>query len=146
VLFAGAVAVSLGLVAVSVWPLEYRPFILADAQWHFTHAEFWRFRIASRSDFAANLVLGFGLGLAWCAAFVGVWSTRPLWRGVLLACLIWLWQPLAVEFSQYWCVDRIPASSDVYAQWIGGGVGMAVWLAAGRRIGQLTLTPEHQRR
>jgi glycopeptide antibiotics resistance protein len=37
---------------------------------------------------------------------------------------------LGVEFGQLW-LDRTPSRFDVYAQWIGGALGLAVWVVAG---------------
>ena len=86
----------------------------------------------SRSDFAANFLLGLPLGVCLIGALR---FGRNGMVGTILAAIVLL--PLcaafatAVEFAQLWFPARTCAGSDVVAQTLGSAAGMAGWLVAG---------------
>ena len=119
----------------SLVPFEYVPrtWDNAVAAWGWV----WEHRIypESRSDFAANFLLGVPLGFCLLGA-LRLDRKGPF--GSLLAVLIALpfciGLATAVEFSQLWFPKRTCAGSDVIAQSLGSASGMLVWLLAGQWI------------
>lgn len=86
--------------------------------------------IASRADFAANVLLALPLALLWMAAAVGDVRRRSRFATAAIAAGVWLaCAALAVglEFAQVFFSGRQPALSDVVAQTLGAGFGLLAW-------------------
>lgn len=94
-----------------------------------------RAAIDSRSDALANVLLGVPLGfglLGLCR--VGTPNRAgdvAAGAALLPVCVAFA---AAVEFAQLYTTDRQCTGSDVLCQGVGAAVGMAVWVAAGRRL------------
>ncbi len=86
--------------------------------------------LASRADFAANVLLAIPLATLWQAAMVGGRGPAGLPRQLLTATAVWLvCTALAVglEFSQIFFSGRLPSLSDCVAQSIGAALGLLLW-------------------
>jgi VanZ family protein len=130
---------TLGVAVLTVYgslvPFEFHARSFSDAvrafEWVLQH----RTRLESRSDGAANFLLGIPLGFCLLAA---VRVDRPgrlaaLMFAVMLlpACVAF---SAAVEFSQLWFPNRTCALTDIEAQGLGAATGMAGWVLAGQRL------------
>jgi VanZ family protein len=94
-----------------------------------------RWRVESRSDLLANVLLGVPLGFGILGArrvdrpgrAAAVRAGLTLWPGcVALAA--------AVEFAQLYFPGRTSSATDVLAQGVGAAVGMAGWVLTGQRL------------
>jgi VanZ family protein len=91
-----------------------------------------RWRVESRSDLLANVLLGVPLGFCLLGARRvdrpghgdAVWAGLVLWPGCVAFAAL-------VEFAQLYFSGRTSAATDVLAQGIGAAVGMAGWVLAG---------------
>lgn len=86
--------------------------------------------LASRADFAANVLLAIPLATLWQAALVGG-RARGLGAAQLF-CAVWVWLActalaLGLEFSQLFFSGRLPTLSDCVAQSIGALLGIFLW-------------------
>jgi VanZ family protein len=130
-------ALAAGVVAFTIYgslvPFHFVPRPLDDAVNAFLWVLEHRLWVQSRSDFAANFILGLPLGFCLLAAVrldkPGDWTT-----GLLHAAFLWPWCVLfaaTVEFSQLWFPQRTCSASDILAQGLGSGTGMWAWIVAG---------------
>jgi VanZ family protein len=85
--------------------------------------------IASKSDWAANVLLFVPLGFL-AAGAIGVDRKRPLLQVALIPLMTAL--SAAIEFAQLWFPDRNSSINDVAAESIGGAVGVGAWLWFGQ--------------
>ena len=119
------------------------PFDLRHRSWSNANAEFEQtlagpLRMASKTDFAANLLLGVPLGFCILGA---VRVDRPGFLGSVLAALvIWPWclgLALGVEFAQLYAPGRSCTLADIVAQSFGSLLGLIGWLLLGTRFTNL---------
>ncbi|HET6576235.1 MAG TPA: VanZ family protein [Fimbriiglobus sp.] len=94
-----------------------------------------RWRIESRSDLLANVLLGVPLGFG----LLGAWRVDRPGRGQAVRTGLALWPgcvalAAAVEFAQLYIPGRYSSATDVIAQGVGAAVGMAAWVLAGQRL------------
>lgn len=117
----------------SLIPFEYVPRTWDDALGAWNWVCHNRIYYESRSDFAANALLGFPLGFCLLGALrldrKGLATTIAV--AVLLTPLCIAFAA-AVEFSQLWFPKRTCAISDVIAQSLGSIVGMSWWIVCGQ--------------
>ncbi len=116
----------------SLIPFAWQEVGLADAARRFAELLSEPLAIASRADFAANILLAVPLAALWMAAMVGGRGRRAPPTEVAAAAAVWLGcsaLALALEFSQIFFSGRSPALSDVVAQSVGAGLGLAAWWA-----------------
>ena len=117
----------------SLVPLDFR-FVPPDDAW----AEFWRLwpwpAEVSRSDFAANVLLGVPLGFFGMGFLTRENARRRRWpAAVALLALCGLFSA-CVEFSQLYVPERTTSFSDIAAQIGGAAIGIALWFVAGARV------------
>lgn len=102
--------------------------ILGGWDWVLAH----RWSIASRSDFVANVILGYPLGFsllgAVCCGRVRWPKTLMVAAGLLPCCIAF---STGIEFLQLYFPDRTSSLSDVYAQALGAILGMGTWMVIG---------------
>jgi hypothetical protein len=118
----------------SLVPLEFRSRILGDAWADFLSR--WPSALIhiSRTDFAANVLLGVPLGFLGMGVLTRENTRRARWLaagglmigGGLLSA--------GVEFAQLFCLERTTAFSDILAQCIGNAIGITVWFLAGSQV------------
>ncbi len=114
----------------SLIPFAWQEVGLADAVRQFAELLSEPLAVASRADFAANILLAVPLAALWMAAMVGGRGRRSPPVEAAAAAAVWLGcsvLALALEFSQIFFSGRSPALSDVVAQSIGAGFGLAAW-------------------
>lgn len=131
-------AVALGAAAFTVYgslvPFQFRALSSGDAVAAFRTVLAAGVKVSSRSDAAANVLLGVPLGFALLGLCCG---DRRGGRAVATAFLL---LPLCalfaagVEFAQLFTPGRNCAASDIVAQTLGGACGMLAWLAVGPRL------------
>lgn len=94
-------------------------------------------RVASRADFAANVLLALPLALLWLAAGVTLLGLRRRVAIATAALGVWLGcsaLALGLEFAQVFFGGRQPALSDVVAQSIGAALGVVGFALVPRRF------------
>ncbi len=130
------IAVAAFTVYGSLVPFEFRARTIEDAWQSFIWAMDERAIFESRSDAAANVLLGVPLGFGVMALmFVDRRADRE--RQLLFGFLVLpgcVGFAALVEFAQLYVPLRTCAGSDVYCQGVGAALGMVVWLAWGQRL------------
>ncbi|NWG74540.1 MAG: VanZ family protein [Rubrivivax sp.] len=131
----------------SLVPFRWTPVPIPDALDRFGAVLQGPVVIASRADFAANVLLAFPLALLWLAAVVAVTGVRRRTAVVLAGVFVWLACvvfALSLEFSQIFFGGRRPALSDCVAQSIGAALGVVCWWFVPRSFWQ-PMTSANQR-
>ncbi|AAZ96161.1 hypothetical protein Tbd_0208 [Thiobacillus denitrificans ATCC 25259] len=129
-----ALAYTLFVVYGSLVPLEFRPLSWDTAVARFGAMPFLKLGIGSRADWMANLLLFIPLTFVW----MGVLSPSGTLLGRLAATLVLI--PLAtalslgIEFVQLFFPQRTVSQNDVFAETLGGVLGVALWWVAGARF------------
>ena len=128
---------ALGFAAFTLYG-SYVPFHHRERPWHeatgaFAWAMEHRLAMESRSDWAANCLLGAPLGFCLLAALRVDKTVRPttaiLGLALLPLCVAFA---AAVEFGQLYFPGRTCAGSDVWAQGLGSAVGVFAWILGGQ--------------
>jgi glycopeptide antibiotics resistance protein len=118
----------------SLVPLHYQPIAFSDAVTRLrTLPPLW-VGIGTRADWVANILLFIPLTFFWMGV---VAAGRGLVARVLgsvalipLACAA----AVAIEFAQIWFPNRTVSVNDIFAESIGGCIGIAAWWIAGSRL------------
>jgi len=131
-------SVTLGYAAFVVYgslvPLAFRYRPLGEAWAAFVQTPYLQLDVGSRADWVANILLYIPLGFlarGWLAARM---------RAVPASVLAWTLSALlaiAVEFTQLFFPPRTVSLNDLLAEWIGAGLGIALWHSAGERLAEL---------
>ena len=114
----------------SLIPFRWTPQPLGEAVASFEALLHGPLTVASRADFAANVLLALPLALLWLAAAVTALRLRRPSVVALAAVGVWaacMLLALALEFSQLFFSGRQPALSDCVAQGLGAAVGVGAW-------------------
>ncbi len=138
----GYALLTLGVAAFTVYgslvPFDFQRIPWNDARTAFEKEMGQLPRMVSKSDVAANLLLGVPQGFCFLGA---VRVDRPGFRGSLLAALaIWPWcicLAFGVEFAQLYAPGRTCSASDVAAQSSGSLLGLIGWLLLGNWLTNL---------
>jgi glycopeptide antibiotics resistance protein len=118
----------------SLVPLEYQALPLDEALARFRRIRFLELGIGSRADWAANLLLFIPLAFLW----TGVLAHRrrlPVLSIVSLmvaACAALL--SLGIEFVQVYFPQRTVSLNDLFAETLGGVLGVVCWWLFGTRF------------
>jgi VanZ family protein len=118
----------------SLVPLEFQPVALGTFYSRVEQIPFLDLQIYSRGDWIANGLLFIPLGFLLCAAAppgptrVGTASLVFLGCAALAA---------SIEFAQIAFPPRTVSRNDIYAETIGAGAGVLIWLLGGDRIATL---------
>jgi VanZ family protein len=108
---------------------HYRP--LAEAWAAFLQIPYLELGMESRADWVANILLYLPLGFfatGWIAAHL-----RAVPASILVFSLCAL-LAMAVEFAQLFFPPRTVSLNDIVAEWLGAGLGIALWHFAGERF------------
>ncbi len=129
----GAAAVMAFIAYGSFVPFEYQPREWGEASADFRAALDQWASPPSRSDFAANIALGIPLGFCLLAALRVDRPNRWLTAGVglLVAAGCGLYAGV-VEFGQLFFRERVCSGADVFAQALGGAIGVGTWALTGQ--------------
>jgi VanZ family protein len=114
-------------------PFHFRGRPLDEAWDTFAWVMQTRWRVESRSDLLANVLLGVPLGFG----LLGARRVDRPGRGMAVRTGLALWPgcvvfAAAVEFVQLYIPGRYSSATDVIAQGAGAAVGMAGWVLAGQ--------------
>ena len=113
----------------SLVPLKYVYIPFDNAVEQFLNIRFLNLGITSRADWVANGLLFIPLTFLWLASFWRV--QRVVFNTILIiiALVISVCLPLAIEFTQLYFPARTVSQNDIMAEAIGGVVGIFFWFA-----------------
>lgn len=129
-----ALVYTLFVVYGSLVPLEFRPLSWDTAVARFGAMPFLNLGIGSRADWMANLLLFVPLTFIWMGVLAA--SGNLLGRMAATLALIPLATALSlgIEFVQLFFPQRTVSQNDVFAETVGGVLGVALWWVAGARF------------
>ena len=114
-------------------PMQFRSLSWEQAVSDFRHVPLLDLGIDRRADFVANIVLFVPLGFFWLGAVdLHRSSRRAAWLFAPLLALLLMALAITLEFAQQWTVRRTVSQNDIIAESMGGIIGIAFWLIAGR--------------
>lgn len=119
----------------SLVPLEFRAIPWDDAVARFGAISYLKLGVGSRADLVANLILYLPLGFLLMGTLAGqsklpiVWGVSTVLSGLLVVGIA-----LPVEFVQQFFPPRTVSLNDLYAECVGGALGMLLWRLAGRPL------------
>ena len=118
----------------SLVPLELRALPWGEAVARFGAIPFLQLGIGSRADWVANLLLFIPLTFLWMGALSA--GTGHLRTALVTLALIPVAIALSVgiEFTQLFFPQRTVSQNDIYAETLGGIVGVLAWWGAGGRF------------
>jgi glycopeptide antibiotics resistance protein len=118
----------------SLVPLEFRALPWDEAVARFGAIPFLQLGIGSRADWVANLLLFIPLTFLWMGALSA--GAGPLRTALVTLTLIPAATALSVgiEFTQLFFPQRTVSQNDIYAETLGGVIGVLVWWGAGSRF------------
>ncbi|HVK19167.1 MAG TPA: VanZ family protein [Fimbriiglobus sp.] len=116
-------------------PFHFQARPLGEAWDTFAWVMQTRWRIESRSDLLANVLLGVPLGFC----LLGARRVDRPGRGAAVRAGLAMWPgcvayAAAVEFAQLFFAGRTSSATDVLAQGVGAAAGMTAWVLAGPRL------------
>jgi len=118
----------------SLVPLEFRALPWDEALARFRAIPFLKFGIGSRTDWVANLLLFIPLTYLWMGAISAGRSLAALVLATLMVLPAAVLLGIGIEFTQLFFPQRTPSKSDVFAQALGGTLGVLAWWATGPRF------------
>ncbi len=139
-----AAAVAAFTVYGSLVPFHFRAVPFGDAVGRFRATLAAGVSIESKSDAAANLMLGVPLGFALLGCACRGRSQVATAVGILVLLPACAGFASAVEFAQLFTPNRNCAASDILAQALGAAFGMAAWVAFGPRLTDAALAVWHR--
>lgn len=131
-LWLAALAYTLFVVYGSLVPLKFQALPWDEAVARFAAIPFLNLGIGSRADWVANLLLFVPLSFLWMgvAAHQGG-STRAVLAALLIVPAA-IGLSVGIEFTQLFFPQRTVSQNDVFAEMLGGLLGVATWLLWGR--------------
>jgi len=129
-----AVAYTLFVVYGSLVPLEFRALPWDEAVAQFRAIPFLQLGIGSRADWVANLLLFIPLTYLWMGVLV---AGRSVGVGVLATLAVMpvaVLLGIAIEFTQQFFPQRTVSQNDIFAETVGGIVGVLAWWTTGTRF------------
>ena len=118
----------------SLVPLHYRALPWEDAVARFAAIPFLQLGIASRADWVANLLLFIPLTFLWLGVLA---AGRGRARTALISLLlipVAFGLSLGIEFTQLFFPQRTVSQNDIFAESLGGILGVLAWWGAGGRF------------
>jgi glycopeptide antibiotics resistance protein len=118
----------------SLVPLEFRALSWDEAVTQFGQIRFLKLGIGSRADWVANLLLFIPLTFLWMGALTA--GGGRLRTALVTFALIPAATALSVgiEFTQLFFPQRTVSQNDIFAETLGGVIGVLVWWGTGRRF------------
>ena len=122
----------------SLVPLAYEPRPLELAWRDFLATEYLAIGAGGRADWIANILLymplAYLLSAGWAAGAASAGRRLVRVAAVFVGCAV---VALAVEFAQLFFPPRTVSLNDIVAEFIGSGLGIAIWLAWGGALERL---------
>ena len=132
-LIAAAIVLTLLATYGSFVPLVFQAVDWATAVDRFTRTPLPSLGSFIRRDFANNVLVFLPLGFCWLGAVDLDRKRRGLtWAALPLIAAGLLLLSAMIEFFQQWALGRNASHYDVLAEFLGGLLGMALWLLCGR--------------
>lgn len=122
----------------SLVPLDFHARPWDEAISRFRDIPFLDLGVGSRADWMANLILYLPLGFLWMGALSG--RAGPAARrivGAVATVVLVVVLATIVEFAQLFFPPRTVSLNDLYAEWLGGALGLALWPLTGHSLGGL---------
>ena len=122
----------------SLVPLEFRALPWDKAVAQFGAIPWLELGVGSRADWVANLILYIPVGYLLLGALAGhsrvpvVWGASLLFSGLLIVGIA-----VSIEFAQQFFPPRTVSLNDLYAELLGGVLGMLLWALAGRPLSEV---------
>ncbi|MGB9128907.1 MAG: VanZ family protein [Thiobacillus sp.] len=122
----------------SLVPLEFRAIPWDNAVARFAAIPWLELGVGSRADWVANLILYIPLGYLWLGAMAGrskqavVWGVSLFFSGLAIAGIA-----LSIEFAQQFFPPRTVSLNDLFAEFVGGALGMLLWALTGRLLSDI---------
>jgi glycopeptide antibiotics resistance protein len=118
----------------SLVPLEFRALSWDEAVTQFGQIRFLKLGIGSRADWVANLLLFIPLTFLWMGALTA--GGGRLRTALVTFALIPAAAALSVgiEFTQLFFPQRTVSQNDIFAETLGGIIGVLIWWGTGRRF------------
>ncbi|MHB1186291.1 VanZ family protein [Thiobacillus sp.] len=133
-LWLAALAYTAFVIYGSLVPLEFRALSWDEAVARFGAMPFLKLGIGSRADWVANLLLFIPLTFLWMGALAaGAGRARTVLMTLMLIPAATAWS-LGIEFTQLFFPQRTVSQNDIFAETLGGLVGVLVWWGTGRRF------------
>jgi len=133
-LWLAALAYTAFVIYGSLVPLEFRALPWDEALAQFGAIPFLKLGIGSRADWMANLLLFIPLAFLWMGAMAA--GSGPL--RTMLATLVLIPAAttfsLGIEFTQLFFPQRTVSQNDIFAETLGGIIGVVVWWVMGGRF------------
>jgi glycopeptide antibiotics resistance protein len=118
----------------SLVPLEFRAIPWDEAVAQFAALPFRELGMDSRVDWATNLLLFIPLTFLWMGALI---AGKGLARTTLMPLLLIpaaIALSIGIEFTQLFFLQRTTSQNDIFAESLGGIIGVLVWWGTGRRF------------
>lgn len=117
----------------SLVPLDFKPMPLDQAIARFREVPFLELGIGSRADWVANLLLFIPLTFLWTGALAygrgpaaGALASAFVLASAVALCL-------GIEFTQQFFPPRTVSQNDIFAETLGGALGIVAWWSVGPR-------------
>lgn len=124
----------------SLVPLDFHPMPLNEAIERFRQIPFLQLGIASRADWVANLLLFIPLTFLWMGALtVGRGAAARLVASITIACCA-IGLSASIEFTQLYFPQRTVSLNDLFAETLGGLIGIAAWWLGGAAFARWLLS------
>ncbi len=133
-LWLAALSYTVFVVYGSLVPLEFRPLPWGEARARFAEIPFLRLGIGSRADWMANLLLFIPLTFLWMGALTAGGGRLRYVLASLVLIPVASALSLGIEFTQLFFPQRTVSQNDIFAETLGGVIGVLVWWGAGRRF------------
>ncbi|MFO7635340.1 MAG: VanZ family protein [Caldilinea sp.] len=118
----------------SLVPLEFRAIPWDEAVARFGAIPFLKLGIGSRADWVANLLLFIPLTYLWMGALAAGSGPIRTMLGTLVLIPVATALSLGIEFTQLFFPQRTVSQNDIFAETLGGIIGVALWWGTGRRF------------
>jgi glycopeptide antibiotics resistance protein len=118
----------------SLVPLEFRAIPWDEAVARYGAIPFLKLGIGSRADWVANLLLFIPLTYLWMGALVAGSGPIRTMLATLVLIPVATALSLGIEFTQLFFPQRTVSQNDIFAETLGGIIGVALWWGTGRRF------------
>lgn len=118
----------------SLWPLTFESVSFATACERFLKVLTHPPRRISQSDLATNVLLMVPTSFAAMGALLADKKYGRTWLAAIIVAAVNTLLSIAVEFLQQWAPLRVSSVFDIGAQILGTGIGIGLWIGAGRSV------------
>lgn len=133
-LASAAAAYTLFVVYGSLVPLEFRAMPWDETVARFRAIPFLQLGIGSRADWVANLLLFIPLTYLWMGVLAAGRSVGMCTLATVAVIPVAVAASVGIEFTQLFFPQRTVSQNDIFAETLGGVVGVLAWWATGPRF------------